>query len=250
MNQDIYNQKIILLLKDIYKNSLSDQSLASLISLSIFEFKKHWNTSIPSEWLVFDLVVHLDPIVYNKNFISIEAIERKFKNDINKISNLKIDTVKILPDLNKVAISNSEIRPVYTEWEEINLDQEKLINLLKTSSDSLDFMNIGNTSRSILQKVATIVYNDKKHRPDDKTIDVSPSKYKNRLHSYIKSELKGASNEELRQFAESAIETIEKSIDLSNTLAHKYKSERIFAEVCIIGTIGAISIIKLIENKN
>ena len=99
-------------------------------------------------------------------------------------------------------------------------------------------------------KVSNLIYDHSKHKPSDPKIDVGPDKYKNRLHSYVKAELSGESNRELRLFAESAIDTIKKSIDLANTLTHKTESERIFAEVCVIGTISTISIIKLIESKN
>ena len=250
MHQEIERKKIIFLLKDIYKSSVNDSWLVEIINFSEFEFKKHWNSTIPSDWLVFDLDIHLDHLVFAKLYSTLSAISRKFKEDINNISELTVDKVRILPDYEKMTIVNSEIRPVYTKWEEINDGQEKLLSLLKTSGDSFDFMNIGNTSRAILQKVSDIVYNHDEHKPTDITLDVSSGKFKNRLHSYIKAELKGDSNRSLRQFAESAIETVEKSIDLSNTLTHKLAAERIFAEVCIIGTISAISIIKLIESRS
>jgi hypothetical protein len=69
------------------------------------------------------------------------------------------------------------------------------------------------------------------------------------LHSYISYELSGDKNRELRQFAKSAISTVEDAIDLSNALTHKLDAEKEIAEVCIIGIIGAISIIKLVENN-
>jgi hypothetical protein len=250
MHNKIDIQKIIFLLKDIYRKSVNDTWLIQIITYSTFQLIEHWNKTLSPDWLVFDLDVHLNHDVYSSHYSSIEIITRKFKNDINKVSELKIDKLRILPDYEKMAIVNSEIKPVYTKWEEINLGQVKLINLLKTSSDSFDFMNIGNTSRSILLKVSNLIFDNLKHKPNDPKIDVGPDKYKNRLHSYVKAELSGDSNRELRQFAESAIDTIETSIDLANTLTHKTESERIFAEVCVIGTISTISIIKLIENKN
>jgi hypothetical protein len=250
MRSKIDIQKIIFLLRDVYQKSVNDTWLIQIITFSTFELKEHWNKTLSPDWLVFDMDVHLNHDIYSTHYSSIEVISRKFKNDINKISELTIDKLRILPDYEKMAIVNSQIKPVYTKWEEVNLDQVKLINLLKTSSDSFDFMNVGNTSRSILLKVSNLVYDHSKHKPNYPKIDVGQDKYKNRLHSYVKAELSGESNRELRLFAESAIDTIESSIDLANALTHKTESERIFAEVCVIGTISTISIIKLIENKN
>ena len=250
MHSKIDIQKIIFLLKEVYRKSISDTWLIEIITFSTFELKEHWNKTLSPDWLVFDLNVYLNHDVYSSHYSSIESISKKIKNDINKVSKLTIDKLIILPDYEKMAIVNSEIKPVYTKWEEVNDYQVKLINSLKTSSDSFHFMNVGNTSRSILLKVSNLIYDHSKHKPSDPKIDVGPDKYKNRLHSYVKAELSGESNRELRLFAESAIDTIKKSIDLANTLTHKTESERIFAEVCVIGTISTISIIKLIESKN
>jgi hypothetical protein len=101
----------------------------------------------------------------------------------------------------------------------------------------------------MLEKLANLVFVYERHKPSDPNIDVGQDKYKNRLHSYIRVELCGNENDALRQYAESAISSVEKAVDLANALTHKTEANRTFAEACIIGTISAISLIKLTRKK-
>jgi hypothetical protein len=241
--------KIIYMLRELYKKS--DNSLfIDILTFSRYAFEEQEINILENPILHrYNLTFHVESEVYIKYFDTLEPIIKSIKKYVDLISYIKIDKIKIFPDYDKIEIVNSEISPVYTDLDEINCGQSKLIDLLKKSSDSFDFQNIGNTSRTLLQKVANIVFDPIKHTPRDKKIDVSPGKFKNQLHSYIKVELAGDENRELRQFAETAINTVENAIDLANTLTHKLESEKIFAEVCVIGTISAISIVKLIEKQ-
>lgn len=60
-------------------------------------------------------------------------------------------------------------------------------------------------------------------------------------------------NKEFRKFAEVSIELVERAIDVMNTTTHKINADKHLAKVCVISTISAIRIIKLIrevENQN
>lgn len=72
--------------------------------------------------------------------------------------------------------------------------------------------------------------------------------WKNQLHSYIDSVLSGDKNKEFRKLAKSAIDFVENSCDLMSTTTHKLDAEKHLAEVCLISTISAISIISLIRH--
>jgi hypothetical protein len=240
-------KKVLHLLKDHYK--ATSPMMYEFIGASAFQLERHQNTSLPPEWKVFNIHVKTEHSSYLKNYSTIENIQRIFKNDVNKMSSMTIGEVEIKPDYDRFEIIESTIRPVLTDWEEINLGQTKLFQQLSSSSDSLDLQHIGNISRTTLLKLAEIVYNPEKHRPQNEAISVTPDKFKNRLTSYIIAELSGEKNKELRSLAEAAIASVEKSIDLANTVTHKTDVDRTFAEVCVIGTVGAISIIKLIHKQ-
>jgi len=239
--------KILHLLKKLYESDRDRKLFYEILVYSKFIFKDHWNQKYFKN--LFDLDICLDHEIFLKHFNNKKAISDLIKSDLQHISVIRIDKINLLPDYDKIEISNSEIRPIYTEWEDINRGQQKLIEQLERSTDSIDFQNIGNSSRILLGKLAKEVFNPEIHKPTDSNIDIGPGKFKNQLHSYINAELTGKNNKELKQFAESAIEMIEKSIDLANSLTHKLEAERTYAEVCVVSTLSAISIIKLVEKN-
>ena len=161
---------------------------------------------------------------------------------------MPVQEVNIVPDYDKLETLNSEIRPVYTPWQEINKAQTELIAQLQKTSSSFEIKNIGNTSRVILKILAQHVFKKEKHTPSDKSIDISGDRYKNQLHSYISTELAGKNKSELRGFADAAINLVDKAIISANALTHRSKSEKQIAEVCVTGIITVISIITFIEN--
>ncbi len=192
--------------------------------------------------------------IYTKYSINKEKIADLYLSD-DKIEDVIIQHYKSLEER---SLSDDyfdyydQIYIVHTPWKEINKLQNKLFELLKISNDSIDFQNIGNTARTIMLNISEEVFDAQKHKPQKAGIDLSKDKFKNRLHTYIDSVLSGTSNREFRQLAEVSIEYVEKSIDLMNKTTHKTDAEKHLAEVCVIGTISAVNIIKLIaeiENK-
>jgi len=247
MHNNFNIEKIVFILRELYKKNSSSTSAFNIVSHSKFDFDETEHYLFNRVWYGYDVTIHTEFEVYSDHHYVIKELELLIQNDLKKITTLSIDHVKILPDYEKLEIINAEIRPVLTDWEEINQAQIQLIDQLRKSENSIDLQNVGNTSRTILQKLCKIVYKKEDHSPSDARIDVSEGKFKNQLHSYIKAELSGESNRELRQFAEASVTLVEKAIDLANTVTHKLTADKIIAEVCVIGTISAINIIKSIE---
>ncbi|HVS91942.1 MAG TPA: hypothetical protein VHE59_07935 [Mucilaginibacter sp.] len=240
--------KIIHVLKELYATNYDRKEIADIINFGEFKFTPHRNQHVFPN--AFNLIIYTDHKVVIKQYNILDYIGKTIKDDINNLSLILVDKIKITPNYDKIEISNAEIRPVYTQWETINKGQLQLIEQLTQITTSIDLQNIGNSCRSILQQLANNVYDENKHKPTDPKVDVSEGKFKNRLHAFIKTELSGDSNKVLRDFALSAIKMVEDAVDLANTLTHKLNANKTFAEVCIIGTIGTISIIKLVdENK-
>jgi hypothetical protein len=198
----------------------------------------------------YNLIIYLPHKIFSKNSHRLNNIKSLLYRDIEIFSTFQVKDISIEIDYDKFEIVESKIKPIQTDWEEINEGQKKLFEQLSLSSDSLDLQHIGNISRTIMLKLSDTLYVDEKHNPESKNILVTPDKFKNRLHSYIKKELAGEQNKELRSLAEASIASVEKTIDLANTITHKTDVDRTFAEVCVIGTISAISIIKLIHKRS
>lgn len=139
------------------------------------------------------------------------------------------------------------IVPINTPWQDINSGQNHLLSLLRTAKETIDFQNIGNSARTLLQKLSNILFKPEIHIPEESGIDVSEGKFKNRLHTYIKAELGGKNNKEMRDYAVSLVTTAEKSIDLANKLTHDLNANSLMAESCVISALSVIGLIKSIQ---
>lgn len=194
------------------------------------------------------LIIITDPEIYKKYYGYIRSFNGTISYKLGDFTGVLITDCVTRPDLNKFQILRNTIVPILTHWEQINRDQNTLLTQLKNATETVAFQNIGNTARTILQKLSTVVFDPSIHIPENRGIDLSEGKFKNRLHTYVQCEMGGHQNKELRQFAESIIDTAENAIDLSNNLTHDLKANSIVAEFCVISTLSTISIIKIIQN--
>jgi hypothetical protein len=237
-------EKIKFILTEISKQN-EEKYLIEVLENSEFIYENHWNQeTFPN---AYNLLLKLSPNIYTKHNKSIKGFAEVLRLRINNSSSLLIDKLNILPDYDKIVILNSEVSTVITIWEEINELQKKLIENIKMSNQSIDYQNIGNTSRTIMDKLSRNVFDPLIHKSDDPEINLQNGKFKNQFHTYISNVLKGKKNTELRKFSISAIDFTEKAIDLMNTTTHKLDVQKHFAEVCVISTINVISLIKAIK---
>ncbi len=213
------------------------------------------------EYILASKRYNFDTDIYRVTFKVLPTVFVKHVNEINRITDIigyyfnsvsdrniiKVESLEIKPNYDKISILNSEVSVIETPWDEINGLQKQLIGIMKTSRNSIEFQNVGNTCRTIMDKLARIVFNPEIHKPTISGIDVSNGKFKNQFHTYISQTLQGSSNQELRKFAKSAIDFTENGIDLMNQTTHKLDVQKHFAEVCIISTISVISLIKAIN---
>ena len=192
------------------------------------------------------LFILLDPEIFKKYQGRIKQFESAISFKLAQFTNTYISSVNTYPDLERFQILENRIMPINTPWQEVNSGQTHLLSLQRTAMETIDFQNIGNSSRTLMQKVASIVFNPIKHLCTDKNVDLGEGKFKNRLHTYIKCELTAIENKELRDYSFAVIATAEKSVDLANKLTHDLKANRLMSELCVISTITVVSIIKLI----
>ena len=238
-------EKVIYLIKEIAKENKFVNTLAVLENSS-FKFQVHTQRNYANTF--YNLFVTVDPSTFVKINKELASVKNTIKRLIGEITtDLYINEVIIAPDYDKISIINSEVSVIQTEWEEINDLQKKLIDLFKKSDGSIDYQNIGNSARTLMDKLSRIVFDKELHKPDDPKIDVRNGKFKNQLHSFIATKLRGGQNEDIRKLANATIEFMEKSIDLMNVTTHKLDVQKHFAELCIISLINVISVIKSIN---
>ncbi len=223
----------------------SESYMLEILNHSFFDFEQHWNyQTFPN---AYNIKIFLTPNIYSKYYELKKGTQDILKKRINDSTELLIDKLKLLPDYDKLELLSSEVKPIYTKWEVINSGQQKLIELLERSTESTDYQNIGNSGRTLMDKLAREVFNPDLHKAEDPSIELYNGKFKNQLHTYITSELKGKKNKGLRKVAESAIEFVSDSINFMNSTTHKLNAEKHFAELCVISAISAVSIIKIID---
>lgn len=155
----------------------------------------------------------------------------------------------VTPDLDKYKITSNEIITHKTPWEKINQEQKDLLNQWNSSRGKRDYQNIGNTARTLVTILADTVYNRERHQAPE-GVDTSRGKFKNRLHTYIKKELIGTKNKEVKELGTSLIETTEKSIDLMSSLTHEEEASSFYAESCVLSTITLVRIVTLIHEQS
>ena len=191
-----------------------------------------------------------DPEIYRKYYTRLESFKETIEKMINEISGIKISRNKIKPNLKKFQISANRYVPVLTPWDEINKNQKILLHQFRESKESIDYQNIGNTCRMIMQKISNIVFDIDIHvETDGRT--VQEKDFKNRLHAYIKTELGGNANKKIRGYSLALIDSAEKAVNLANDLTHSLNADSLIAESCVISTISLINIVRIIEkNKN
>ncbi len=226
------------------------------------------NTQDAFEFLKFSDVTFLatnpflnQSVKYRFKLSTSPNIFKKYQNKLNDFKilireklritfNINVEVIDTYPNLTQFQIINNSYTLQVTPWAEINDMQEGLFSQLKHAQNPIDFQNIGNTSRTILEKLSNIVYKEGVHIPKDTKLDVSAGKFKNRLLTYFEHELSGSSNKEMRSFALSLIKSCLDAIDLSNKLTHDLKASQFIAESSVVGVVSSINIIKLAEQNS
>lgn len=241
MEEKRLNDKLYHYLLDLF-DTRTTYDIHEFLTHSVIYIEDNYSIAI-KDGKIMHIVV--DPVIYKKYQGLLHQFKPSIRQKFMEFSHRIITKVEVYPDLNKFQILQNAIVPIITPWEEINKKQDHLINLLKTAKETIDYQNVGNAARTLLQKLADIVFKADKHKSDTPDIDLSEGRFKNRLHTYIKSELGGKENKELRDFAISAITTAEKSVDLANKLTHDLNADSLLAETCTISVITVVSIIKL-----
>lgn len=222
-------------------------------SESIHEFVSHSEfyyatNNLPSRIRARLVHIFADPEMYKKYYHQLDSFKDKISETLQEFSDVDIYKIELRPNLRDFQIFANRYVPVSTPWNEINDSQNTMLEQLRTANKTIEYQNIGNTCRILMQNISNIVFDSQKHIAPEKT-DISEGKFKNRLRTYIKTELAGKKNKELRDFSLSIIDSTETSIDIANTLTHDLNANSFIAEFCVLSTIAAINIVRIIEKN-
>ncbi|SKC65755.1 hypothetical protein [Ohtaekwangia koreensis] len=242
--KDVEYQYLLRLLKDDFDKKW------------LYELLRHSEIAIGSKMAftggsrkdLFTLYVSVDPEIFAKYFRLVTHGKSDLAALYQQMTTINIYKVEMFPDLGKYQIIHNDIVPAVTPWEEINNLQLKLIEDLRKAAETVDLQNIGNTSRTIMQKISSLIFDPAKHIPPE-GVKVSEGMFKNRIATYIASELNTSQDRELRDYARAIIESTDKVIDLSNQVTHDLKTKNLYAECCVIGVVTTLSLLRVINAK-
>ena len=235
-------EKVIYIITEIIRKD-NDVPCVEIMENSTFSFEESYNRFTLGS---YTLNVTVSPNVYTKHYSHVERLRGLIQHYGRNSSDIVFTEINVRTDFDKISFLNSEVTIIETKWDEINILQKKLIENMKASNSSIDFQNVGNTSRTIMDKLARLVFNPEIHiAPAD--VNTNNGMFKNQFHTYIANVLNGGKNKELRTFAQSAVDFTENAIDLMNQTTHKLDVQKHFAEVCVISTISVINLIKAVN---
>lgn len=157
------------------------------------------------------------------------------------IDNLFRETETLLKNSPKNNIS--EIVKI-NDWEEIERRMIKIKKAVSKALDIEDFQGIGLQCREVIISIAKIVYKPDLHGIyGDDGISIGESDAVRQLANYIKQNLKGKENEELRSYAKATNK-------IANALTHRRTSTKIEMLLCVNATIALINFIGILEGKS
>ena len=146
-------------------------------------------------------------------------------------------------DKGKLRDSLTQLFESPTGWQRVNRTMDRIRELLATASTEEHFQEVGVVCREGLISMAQAVFDTSKHIPyPDRGKHVSPNHVKQMIEYYVKSELPGASNKEIRKCVDS-------TVDLANKVTHRRTSGYRDAALCAQATFNAIGLISIISGK-
>ena len=231
----------------MYESNYDQKYLAEFLQASQLYIKEDhiYKGFIPKP--VLNLHIITEPDMYLKQQNIARAIGKQFTDTYQSLTLFKIEAFKVRPELSKFQILNNPIKQVFTPWEQVNRTQNILINQLTEAKEVVEYENIGNTSRKLLKQLADAVFIPEKHIAPA-NVKVGSEEYKNRLHTYILTEVGDTrQNEEYMSCVDAIINTATKSVDLSNKVTHDSKGYRVMVESCVISVITVVNLIKTIH---
>lgn len=135
------------------------------------------------------------------------------------------------------------VEEAVVEWKDIKNDITKLEKDCHRAESTIDYQNIGNSCRTLLIKVARLVYNPNIHgntREDGK--EIGNAEAVAMFANYFSYKLPSEKNKKLRVYAKAAN-------DLANELTHKTTAMKQDMQLAVSATIHLVYIVGMIEGR-
>lgn len=205
----------------------SEKDYANFLKYLI-DCSKKLGHEYPHKYFTFKEIENESDILY-RNQLSLEDQVYHFQEIYKNYLNILEES----HDVGGLIISNYEP----TGWAAIDKDLKLMFSVYHTSKDRIEYGGVGNMLRSILIKVANLVYDSEKHELQDQTKVISENDVKGMLDGYFSTKYKGNSFEEYRNFTKSLVA-------LTNKLTHGKTVEK---HQLAMGVDACFFLVRMIE---
>jgi len=128
-------------------------------------------------------------------------------------------------------------------WDEIKEHVRKLEKDCNLAETTIDFQNIGNSCRTLLIKVAQLVYDPNLHgKNNEKGVEIGKADAVGMISNYISYVLSGKNNKEYRDYAKA-------TNAIANVLTHRTNATRKDMMITLSATTSLVFLIGVLENK-
>lgn len=187
-------------------------------------------------------------IVYNNDFKSLWDWYDKWKAELPKYQERRLFVNNLFSPTFEALDTNTETSSVETlvnidEWDRIKRTLAKIKRNSTIAKNEEDYQTVGLLCRELLISLAQAVFKPEMHgsTDDDGTV-IGKTDAVRMIENYIRFQLKGSYNEELRTFAKNANK-------LANTLTHKRNATKKDMMLTISSTVSVINLIGVLEEK-
>jgi len=167
-------------------------------------------------------------------------IQEKFEIILRPYESIRIAEIIIIPESGQSDLLNISIN--LSGWERIDRSLKEIKDRIKIAKNEEQYQAIGLFCRETIISLAQAIYDKDKHLTID---NVVPSKTDaNRMiEAYIKTEIAGSTNENLRKYAKA-------SLSLANEVTHKRTANGKDVSICATATISLVNLIGILENRH
>ena len=237
-------------IKNSFLYMYGEEPIADFLKESEISIAKDERSAFNRIHTTFEFTFRVPAQTYKKYETHLDFFQGRLKADLHKFHQYDSVLVYLTADWDKLEMVSTEVKPILTPWQEINVMQDALLSQIHTASETIAFQNVGNTARHLLRKLADIVFDELKHTPPNNKFDLKSENYKNRLWAFVLYKIPASSTgDAVREYAESLLQASDKAIALSNSVTHALNADTFLAQSCAVSALTTVHFIKLVFDR-
>jgi hypothetical protein len=167
-------------------------------------------------------------------------IQEKFELIYRPYEHIGIAKIVIVPESGQKDMLNISVN--LTGWDRIERGLNEIKDRIKIAKNEEQYQAIGLLCRETIISLGQAIFDKDKH-PSIDDVGISKTDASRMIEAYIKAEIAGSTNENLRKYAKA-------SLSLANELTHKRTATGKDVSICATATISLVNLIGILENRH